>query len=1189
MDRLLVVPWKENHAVVAATRGNGAWLVPLEAIIAALEDEGTGDSDTPIAGAIQLPGSAAQPVHRLLFDQSTGTLFAGVGTSLLAWSLRQGELDPSLDLKLGCQVAALTIDRAPPDAEGSEGDHLYIATNRFLLHRFPRDESGLFPVSESRLNGREGAVWEGRVSVVEHLHPLSDLADSYGRRLFRHRGVVGASLRHAFVIFDDEHRSGRTAAFSVRLAVSLSKILAVRPLVVPQEGQGTWYGLAVSTLDQRIRIFRPSGVRAPEEDDDRPFARDVPEASSPTSLLSGYEDLTTLLDRVYGMEVLAEDGQELAVLFGLGNHTVRLSRLRVRWDLRKIARELAERLVEEAGALEGVLEELQAKALDSATTDRERRALIQLIPPVGKRCHDEPRWRQFCFFVWDVLGASRSRGRIPVQMIQALRTLQRLRPDRGQGLEAIISRVRKYVLDEMSFSSKETDFTKLASSTDPGLDDDRIIYRSILASRRVDPLFDRHVRQLGEVTSFALLPPAGASRENLWTRPPRELTFLVGTLRRAVWLMSGDGEVRKLDIPEPLGSVRAFVLVGDHVYFAFTSGVLRRTERGRLLAPPDREGAELELEAVPGIADEPLCFISAVAAERPAGTAASPDGARVLLGDRAGRIHRVGGGDLATLFDPTEESTTRHASGEITQLQAFGYRSPEGPSRSSLLAATSGELLLFDLRIRPSGGSELKEVDRVALGPSPITALLVTGPDRRHVVVGSGDGMITGLRIVSLEGEGGGASPRLRVVWAFRTGAAVRAIRPLDPAQAEACEGPLHDLVLAGSHDEHLHALDLDGRLLETFYLPGFKVDLFETAPRHPKDPQHEVESRVYGCAFENRLLGLRLVSRRRLLQSLQEDLKRLDGVERERRLSRWRTYSIREGHLRHRFIRQSVRYPGRSVADSLRALERLVETEDSSDLPTGEATALIRRLFQNRFPWDEEEGLGGAPQGLRGILADADLFKRTLELLERLEERWDAPGSIANRRVQLFWIRSFLRNLETPAMLERWLDMKAELGPQVSLAEPGALLRHFLEHASELLQFKTLQYLERLLFGWPGVDNPLGLLAQEPREGGGRSIPIGWLFEGLLGCLRFSQSSGPPGEADSVVLQCGRIFCRLVASRGRRHMDPLLLAYRLQQEELPVSLLRQFADQMEILVRDEDDASLAKVLRQAALLTEAV
>ncbi|MEM7582883.1 MAG: HAMP domain-containing sensor histidine kinase [Acidobacteriota bacterium] len=1222
VDDLLVVPSGKGHSVVAATRGNGAWIARLEQVIAHLDSSPDSRSAIDLE---RLPESTGRAVSQLTWDQASGTLLAvaqhDFRSELFVWSI--GADGPSLMRReqLPYRLTALTIDRAD-EALGDPGDaadQLYVATGRFELYSFERGQRGP-PVEltaaardEQRRNGCQ--VWSGRLSPILDMRPLSDVsyrdpASGRRRRSYPHRGVLATTLRHLLVIYDTPDQPG-DARCHARLVVGKTKNLALSVFNLAETDedrcpQSGWHGVAVSTLEGAVRIFRPSGVRRPEAGGFDPFPRDVPEMKWPTVLISGYKDLSPELvpDRVYAMQSLAtihDHGAEVPVLFGLGNNQVRWHLFRLRWRLREEARAAAQDLLASEPSLPKLLDRLQRVALfavhwqdgGSDTPDfetdprRAKHALLELIPRLGRQCRSDSEWRELFLLAWDVL-ARRTPRNVAVGMIQALRRVQLKLLDRGRDphplseegimrrqdeVEKHITRMRKFVLDPGTFSKgKSTGFLELASSTDPALEDERVVYRSILIARRHDPVFVTEFESattglIGEIMTFTTMPTSTDVIVPFWATTPERMRFLVSNYQGEIWLLDGAGEGYCLIAEragDSAGDIRAGAIRAAHVFdgdlmLSFSDGRVRRLDL--LDVPPtiaEAEPNEPEYRPVPGLPDGRLDATA---------FATACFGARedLLWGDAVGRIYRLG--DPEPLVDlSTSLKETTLVSPAVLGLAAFQAQWPEGERSFVVAALSSGHLCLLGWQ---NDTSSLRVIEPRLVCSLPIAALLVTGPGCRHLAVAS-HGIAIGLQILGSPEE-----PRLGLVWAFKTQDTVRSIQAVVPSEAGDRERNDSYRVLVGSHDAHIYALDLEGRHLETYSFRqdmlrqnqgldgGFKIGLFVTAPPRECEDDDSVLIRIYACAFENRFCGLRLIDRPKMLDRFAEEMEHLDDAKREDLLTRWRAYHVDEGHLRHRFIRQSGRYPGDRPKEVLRAIEWLVEAGDSSHEPTGEMTALLRRLFKSRHRPSGAAAGQRSDGGLRRILEDEELYLATVRLLMEFSKRWDTPASLANRRVRLFWIRSFLREIADREMFGAWLAVGERAAQQEPLARAENLLRHFLEHSPRLIQYKTLQYLERLLFGWPWVKGRNRLF--EP--GDATDEELGWLIRCLVSRLRVRPELVQEVDPSPVVLQVGRLLCLLLRDL---HLDPLYLTYLLQRYRVPHDMYWILAGQWEALVGDE-------------------
>lgn len=1138
VERLFPITWRDRPALCVVTRGGGAWLVTVDAVLGNPAD----------LRAVPLPSSTGRTVGRMTFDPRAGTLFGAIGDELLAWDLRTAETEGVLRaatqvFRLPRRVTELAIDLSPKG--DPKGDHLYLATGDFSLVRLGRSAAGGFEPTAAAVDAAK-PIWKGRLAPIERLLPLSGLRCLEGGRWVRrfpdHRGVIAASLRHLMLIYGDGAEGPATC--QVRMVVSQSKILALQVLNLPE-----WQGIAVATLEGRLRLFRPSHLRRPEDDDDDYF-RAGPELGAPAGLLSGCEDFDLLPDRVYALEALLPEPVSgggpadfrLPLVLGLGNQELRWHDLRLPGRLRRLAQGAAVRVVESAGNVEQVMERVEALCLEPGR--RDVHALVPLVAEIGVRLEAPVAWRRLDTLVWDLLYRGGEVPEIRIEIIQALRRLQLERPDRWGQLEGLIYKIRKYVLDDRSFSSKETDFLRLSRSKDPDLADDRVIYRSVLISRRQDPVFVRRLGGkggLGEVQAFTPLGPGAEGVER----------FLASNYTGDLWLLDAAGGTHRFELDPSCrlaGGVHSLRASGDRVLLALGGEVFVLPARdlavgGAVLSPEplealsaDSEGIEVFAEMDRSLGDRRGGVVWAT----PAGEIAALEGTRrVVLGSLPGD-HR------------------------ITTLLLFA---PHGGGVCAAVGTHGGEIFLLRDG-EDAWPPKLQLRSRIHLGDALITALAVAGADRRGLVAACG-ATVYGLRWVDRHVTGvDDLAGRWCRAWAFRAGGQVQGIHPI--AGVDGDDGD--ERLVVGCHDEHLHLFDLEGRHIESYFVRGMSVGFFAAGPPDPDDGA-VVVARVYACAFEDAFFGVRLIDRSAMIRDLDGDLAALDSETREDNLSRWRAFRIHEGHLRHRFIRQSRRFLGDGAETCLEAIRTLIDLGDSSHRPTGEMNALLRRLFQNRAPGAALDAEGPL-RGTAEILSDPDLYRDTVELSRDLEQRWDTPSSLANRRVRLFWIRSFLRNLETVELYDRWLEVGGAVAAAHDLprATPEGLLGRFLEAPHPLVQLKTVQYLQRLLFGWPGVDRPGLLDGAEPEAWRLRLASVVKALIGRLGAARSTPIDPAAGITGSgagqvearagggpVVLQIGQLLSRLIADG---QIDALRLTFELERAKVPRATLRRLADQ---------------------------
>lgn len=1137
VDVLQIVQTGSGARLVVGTRGNGAWMLPLDALIA-------GESGVQ---AEQLVESANACVRRLLYDDVSASLWCGAETRCIAWSLSGRLPEVIADVELGGRATAFAIDR---DADRAN-DQLYIATNRLTVHRLGRGGDGRFIVGHF---ADENAIWRGRSSVVENMMPLSDIvAEDNGsgarRRRFRERGVIATTLRHVMVIYDAE--DGRIANDSRRVTM-YSKILAAAPLCFPH-----WQGIAVATLEKRIRLFHPSAVRRPN-DDSAEFDTNAPENARPSALLAGYDDIEFMRERVYAINVLPPvepDASYATMIVGTGDHIVRLHTVQVSWEMNRQARNIADEMAAKL-PLDWLLEKVEAKALHSTVPAPEKYACSMLLPGIGRRCSEE-QWKTLDLVIWDILAGTEEMPMVPIQVVQSLRRLQSFRPDRREEIEQTITRIRKHIFDKESFSGKNANFLGLTNSTDDHLEDDRAVYKSILISRRHDPVFEKRFEpdEFGEVKSFESIPGVDEEPADI---PLRQRRFLVGTYRSALWVFDGEGGKKRVTgFHSDWGYVHAMLCMPNDVIFGFSRGFISRASRAALTKDAAGETTDVSFTpVVEGAASSPVAF-----SRIPAATA---DDERFLWGDASGAIHLWSPAGDRIVFELLSERGLQIEGRRINVIQTL-RASVDGRERSLVVAGTDlGYLVLLEWI--ESDSPALQWIDTVQAGAAAVTSLLAHREHDKQVVAACADGNVTGWWVTTDDSQTQDRKPTLHPYWAFGAGEAVQQLRRLEVNIGSSDgDGPsTGELIAISSHDNHLHIVDHAGRHLETIHLPDIKLDRFVAVA---DEADKVVEARIYATAFENQFLCFRLISRRRMLDRFGEEVKNF-GARRETYLSRWRSYALREGHLRHRFIRQSRRYPGADAAAAIDKIRRLMELRRAGTESTGEMIALLRRLFQNRRP---HEPVATDCIGLREILGKPDVYKSAVELLVELEGKWDRPGSVPNRRVQYFWIRSLLREIEDIAMLRRWLEAGDEC--PLDLAKPARILDHYLEQATELMQFKVLQALERMLVGWPGVPRG-GVLSTAPDM---REDDIEWVLLPLLSRLRLSRAQIEGAQPNVVVMQIGKILCHLIRLGC---LGPLYLTDRLQRHDVSSVMYTILMRQCAAMARRDTRAAEYRELR---------
>ncbi|MFN3197168.1 MAG: sensor histidine kinase [Bradymonadia bacterium] len=1137
-------PWGRDRLICLGTSRHGAWWVPLSRLLTPETSE-AGVEDTRLQGSSEaededasgsdgifhtFDGLSTGAAEHLIHDSTGECLVAGGGGVLGCWSLAS-DGEPGAQPRLlwrvildGPQLTGIALERH------EAGDVLYVATSDGAIHRLHRDRPGA-PFSRPGALSPHGetCLWTSMGESPRLLKPLSTFREAGFDFEHDPRGLVLVVGGRVVVITEETDRPrvhGRT--IDPRIPIT-----ALRPLA-----QERWRGLWVALGDGSGRLLR-------SEEGFNDLRR-----LHPAELLDDEDLIFEATGRFEALVSLPhrqrspEGPFDMGMMVGIIGREVQVMGFTAPQTLRGAAARLADQ-VAHRGRPEDLLKQLERLTLTGTHGPHDPQALAHLISAVGGRCNTEALWQRWVRWVWDLLAFVADAPGLIADVVRGVRAVMHHRPAQGAALVALERQIVRGVQDAGRLRRVHPRLMERVHLPTEDADE-RAIDLALLLSRRTDLLFQLQFApedRFGEVQAMIGL----GSR------------VLVGTWRRGLWLIDERGRRAKLSgPPDAWGPVHTLHRHGERVILAFADGVLRHIHREALEAAWTTPGHRIEVEAFHHrpelrITVRALCALPGRRGD-----------ARLLSGDVSGRIHLEAEGRRRLLFDlgttglPTAHITDL-CSGHVTYrpLNQPGGRRRRWPF---VIAGTStGHLHVFRWRSGPR--PTLMLVHTVRAGVSPITCVRYSGAAHRLVVVSTAEGQVVGYPIGSTD-EGQiteESSWRLQPAWSWQAGDTVRTIQVARLAPRRP------PLIFAGAHDGHLHALDLSGRLLETYRLPGFKIERFVVSPPAPEDGDR-VDARVVLCAFENEVRGMRLVSRRALLGDLQGLLDDApDAAVRELTLTRWRAFALETGHLRHRFIRLSRRYPSADrhqiTEATLDALAQAMRRSDHGPGPTGLVAALIRRLFQNSEPGALARGGPSPRAGMAAMVADADLYHRALTTLHTLELRWNTPGSPESRRVQLHWIRSMLRNVERPETLYRWF----EVGEQVALkgdvpwARPGAIIDHFLSHGSELVQGKTLQYLERLFFRWPGVERRGLLLQAGPLCHRTRSLLVGALLRRLaLGAEPVAVDDPQP-----MVLMCGRLLCMLVAW-GR--LDPLVLVQTARHHGTSEALFAVLAAQAQAL-----------------------
>ena len=165
IDDILIVPCTGNgeYGAVLATRGEGAWITPLDAV---LQDVREGKDLRAAKALIQLPESEGRSVDRLVYDASSRSVLAvarhGSNNELFVWSLSGPMPELVSRESFPYALTALAIDKAE---QGAMHDELFVATGRFELYRIKRtaSQAPFHVTSQEMLEGNERVrlAWRG--------------------------------------------------------------------------------------------------------------------------------------------------------------------------------------------------------------------------------------------------------------------------------------------------------------------------------------------------------------------------------------------------------------------------------------------------------------------------------------------------------------------------------------------------------------------------------------------------------------------------------------------------------------------------------------------------------------------------------------------------------------------------------------------------------------------------------------------------------------------------------------------------------------------------------------------------------------------------------------------------------------------------------------------------------------------
>lgn len=597
--------------------------------------------------------------------------------------------------------------------------------------------------------------------------------------------------------------------------------------------------------------------------------------------------------------------------------------------------------------------------------------------------------------------------------------------DRQPRVQNLISHLHKYCLWGKSYSDKKErvreliEFNKTINPTDASL------YRGILSSRRFDQSFARTFEpgHLGETRCFT---PIWIRKESP-VCPSRPEWFLLTTyLRGKVFLVRWNGGVQSLSTEERWGHVRNVFVGLEHLYLFFSEGRVHRVATGEVIRLADTQSRE----PLPGDEVASGHFIySACPAEGdvPVGPA---DHDHFFCGDREGAIAYFNGRHFIRLPSAPGES------GRVAPIHDL--RSASLAGRFVLVAACSNaRVRLFEasgLDKSGSGTVRVDQLDDLLLGTQDVVTLSCVNDGL--FAVASSSGRVHGVRLLQNEGK-------MRVAWSYRTGGKVWTIRWFRHREERRLEGG-RDFLLVGSLDRHVHVLDRWGRQVNSVYLPDSPISRFYCEPQG--DGTDLGHFRI--ACHEDKVIGGQFIDRRPLREAVESEIP--EDNTRESWLLARRNTVIAEPFFRNTYCLKSQELNDCAVIDQIESLLGCPVDERTTDY----LIALVRRLFAKNWV-----------RRLLGEGRDRTIYYRAMSAYEQARTRWGIPGLEHNQKVQLYWIRAMLRGVDSVEAFRDWLAFEPDRERPPGLYAASTILRVFVSHEAAFIRFKTLEYLERLLF----------------------------------------------------------------------------------------------------------------------------
>ncbi len=667
-------------------------------------------------------------------------------------------------------------------------------------------------------------------------------------------------------------------------------------------------------------------------------------------------------------------------------------------------------------------------------------AWLSYVGDLGFQSWDERSWEQFERLVCDM--ALHASSETITYLVTVLHDLSRRFQKNTlllSKVEDLLSFIKRFCRDGKRFSNMEERLLRKALESEKTLPFENLLYLGMLATRGFDvsfrvPLYEKDP---GEPTCFT----------PLWNKkdgrcPPKPACFLVATrMPQILFVVSWQGQVRSLRF----GLEREYVhnvYVGAEDLYLFTSAGRALCLPSDLLLNLDAEVCELpQLECVHEALE--VCAVC------PFDDSTEDQVDRFFYADTRGGIGCFMDDRFSPIRGPSEPRF------QITDLRST--RCEVGDKAFVLLTAacSDGRVRIFKVEYSREDLPRLERLAEVDVDVHDIAA--ITHFRDGLMVVATNQGCLYGLRMLASGKDR--CEPRFEMAWNYRTAGAVNSLHWSRTPKGEEC-------LLAGSQDQHLHIVDRAGRQVATIYVEDLPIAHFWFCQNEEQNEGERLIGEARIATYSNRVVGGTYLQRRSLLLECRTHS---ELVTKDHKLLRLRTAALREAFFRVAYCLETPEYADAGSGVLLRDMNWMIDAP-ADRTTTSYFVGLVRRLFARGWVG---RLLASTPDG-------GSPYLKAVRIFEEARARWGIKDEKENLKLQLYWLRAMLRGIEDVDQFNTWWDQSKS---QPGLASANALLGAFLEHDTPFLRFKSLEYLEALLFGRAGAPRgQTGILQAETK-----------------------------------------------------------------------------------------------------------